>query len=434
MSEIFNGAPESATTVGPIGTHQTTINPDNGKVVSTDGAARNINKSTISEKLSQINPARTPLDTFLRNIKAGTTKSDKYEFYSIIARGVKCTLASGGAITLDGVTTLTLSPGGIHHLSKDGDLLIPSYNVANGKAEKLNDGVASRPLVIHIVELNYVENTIKVVGVNGTATLDAETVMYRMASAKDQDAAISNDPLATPTKDFNFCQRNIVTVSENAFQSLQEKEVEYGLAEFKEQAFADFRYQAEVTSLFGASFAGVGGGEYFIDPITQKRKLHMRGLVDFNIQGVELNAQTDADASINAMMQQMFAVNNGSEERLLLYGAGFATLLSNSKQWVKQLEANKTDVAWGVRWKMFESNFGVLRAIYAPALSLCGYGNAAFIIDPYNLRRVDQIKLHERKLDLQTAGIRNSKDVMLEESWTLEATNPTTHGIVTFTA
>lgn len=432
MSEIFNGAPESATTQGPVGTHATTVNAE-GKVVSTGTEARSINKATVSQKLAMIQPSRSPLDTFLRNIHSGNTKSDKYEFYSIVSRGVASKVGGTTAISFptggSTVMKIKVAPGGIHHLSKDGDLLVPSYNVADGVAAK-TDGLATRPLVLHIVAINYVESTIDVVAnaVSGAA-IEVGTEMFRMASAKDQDAAISDDPHATPTKDYNYCQRNIVTVSENAFQALQEKEVEYGLAEFKEQAFADFRYQAELTSIFGAGV--FGGNEALIDPYTQKRKLHMRGLMDFGIQSIELVA-SDVDASINNMLEKMFSVNNGSEERLMIYGAGFGTQLSNSKNWVKQLEAKQTDVAWGLRWKMFESNYGVVRAIYSPALTLAGYGGAALIIDPNNLRRIDQIKLHERKLDLQTAGIRNTKDVMLEESWTLEVTNPTTHGLIYF--
>ncbi len=438
MNEIITGAPESATTVGPVGTHATTIDPAVGKeagtdgVVSTDGNARSINKPTISKKLAKINPARTPLDTVLRNIGSGSTLSDKYEFYSIISRGIACTVSASGGVkwtpSVSDTLEITLS-NGIHHLSKDADLMVPTMDVSSGNASPTNNGSAAQvPLVLHIVDISYTNpKKVVVVPVNVTNefTLANGTVMYRMASAKDQDAAISNDPHATPTKDYNYCQRNIMTVSENAFQALQEKEIEFGMAEFKEQAFLDFRYQAEVQTIFGPR-----SGENFIDPITQKRKLHMRGLLDFNIQNISI-PRNDPDAAINTMMENMFAVNNGSEERIMLYGAGFATFLANSKLWSKQLEANSTEVKFGIRWKTIESNFGTLRCIYHPALSLLGpYSDCAIIVDPANIRRVDQIKLHERTLDLQKAGIRNTKDVLLEEVWTLEVVNPSTHGLV----
>jgi hypothetical protein len=220
----------------------------------------------------------------------------------------------------------------------------------------------------------------------------------------------------------------LCTVSENAYQRLQEKDVEYGLNDFKEQAIYDFRLQSEAAAIFGG---GAVAGENFIDPTTRKRKLHMRGVLDFDIQVIESAAGQPIDEYLNEAMQKLFAVNNGSEERILLYGAGFATKLANSKWWTKQLEANKTEVKWGVTWKMVESNFGRLRAIMDPALSLFGdYTDCALVVDPRHLRVVEQVPLQENKLDLQKAGIRNSLDVVLEESITLELTNPKAHGLL----
>jgi hypothetical protein len=53
------------------------------------------------------------------------------------------------------------------------------------------------------------------------------------------------------------------------------------------------------------------------------------------------------------------------------------------------------------------------------------------VIDPRHIRVVEQVPMQERALDLQKAGIRNSHDVVLEESITLELTNPKAHGILT---
>jgi hypothetical protein len=184
-----------------------------------------------------------------------------------------------------------------------------------------------------------------------------------------------------------------------------------------------------MAAIFGG---GAVAGENFIDPKSNKRKLHMRGVLDFDIQNImKTEADEDVDAFLNRAMEELFAVNNGSSERLLLYGAGFATALANSKWWQKQLEANKTEMKWGVTWKMVESNFGSLRGIMDPALSLTGeYSNCALVIDPAHVRLVEQVPLQERKLDLVSAGIRNSKDIVLEESITLELTNPKAHGLL----
>ncbi|MBQ5854353.1 MAG: DUF5309 family protein [Alistipes sp.] len=390
-----------------------------------------MNKATVSKKLAKVMPSNYPLDTMLREITSGTTNSDKYEFYSIVARGVKAKLgaAVSTAETGGAPVTLTLSEG-VHSLSLDGDLLVPSYNVSvsgtTATATKVT-GLASRPLQLHIVGISYGNKTVSVIGVNAPCpTLVKDTELYRMASAKDQDAAISNDPMATPTKDFNYCQRNLCTISENAYQALQDKEVDYGMAEFKEQAIYDFRYQNEITAIFGSAYYG---GE-MVDPNTQKRKLHMRGLLDFGIKTLSREDGVGVAEFLNTAMQEIFSNNNGSEKRILLYGPEFATELANSGAWAKQLEAGKTEVKWGITWKVIESNFGTVLGMLHNGLGMVGYGKAAVLIDPANIRRIEQVPLSMQDLDLKKAGIRNSKDVLMEEAWTLEVTNPATHAML----
>ena len=392
-----------------------------------------MNKTTVSKKLAKVMPSNYPLDTMLREITSGSTNSDKYEFYSIVARGVKAKLGAAVSTAESGGSPVTLSLSeGVHSLSLDGDLLVPSCNVTGSNnaataSQTVTEGfLATRPLQLHIVGIDYAKKQISVVGVNAPCpTLAVNTEFYRMASAKDQDAAISNDPMATPTKDFNYCQRNLCTISENAYQALQDKEVDYGMAEFKEQAIYDFRYQNEITAIFGSAYYG---GE-MVDPNTQKRKLHMRGLLDFGIKN-KTRGNEEIPEFLNLAMQEIFSNNNGSEKRILLYGPDFATALANSGAWQKQLDAGKTEVKWGITWKVIESNFGTLLCMLHNGLGLVGYGKSAVVIDPANIRRIEQVPLSMQDLDLKKAGIRNSKDVLMEEAWTLEVTNPATHAVL----
>lgn len=428
----FEGATAEATHTGsqPF----MTTEPVGGKVSSVapeDKPAHNT--TTVSQKLSKIQPSLTPIDTFLRNIGSGKTNSDVFEFYSIVSRGVKAVV---GDIVTSGESAVIPLSSGAHCLSLDGDLLVPSWEATgDGGSQKIAESAsfAVRPVVLHITGIDYARKEITVIGVNADVpALEEGTEIFRMASAKDQDAAISNDPMATPTKDANFCQRNIATVSENAYQALQDKEVEYGIAEFKEQALLDFRYQAEISTIFGSKYYKNNGE--LIDPTTQKRKLHMRGLLDFNIPHLTRGASESVEEFLNRAMQESFSNNNGSEKRLLLYGPDVATELANSGAFQKQMEAGKTEVKWGITWKVIETNFGTLMGIMHNALGLVGFGKAALIIDPANIRRIEQVPLTMENLDLKKAGIRNSKDVLLEEAWTLEVTNPTTHALLDFGA
>lgn len=408
-------------TTGSVMTH--TVD----KTTKTVASHPEMNKESISEKLAKVMPSNFPLDTFLRNIGTGKTKSDKYGFYSIIARGTS--VKPTKAVTAQGTgETTTIEVDNIHCLSKDGCLLVPSRNVTNGTAGSYTTS-ALNPLVLNIVNIDYAGKVITVSGINASCPdLSTNEILYRMAAAKDQDAAISDDPQATPKKEFNWVQRNLCTISENAFQALQEKEVKYGLAEFKEQALLDFRYQNEITSIFGAAYRSNDGE--FVDPVSQKRKLHMKGLTSFIQNRLEQDDDEKVDAFLNRAMEQLFANNNGSEERILLYGPEFATILANGGAFQKQLEASKTEVKWGVTWKVIETNFGRLLCIMHTGLGMVGYSKAGIVIDPANVRRIEQLPLQQTALDLKKAGVRNSNDVTLDEAWTLEVTNPGTHGLL----
>ena len=430
-TDLRNSAPN-----GSVGTYVPTVDA-NGKVTSV--TTQEINRASVSERLARIGHSNAPLDTMLRNIPKGKTNSDKFEFASVMARGVECKVKTAITTSTFATTGFTIELSeGTSCLSKSGVLSVPSINVvveggvAKGKAA---NGPAYNPLRLHITKVDYSANKITVVPINATAldsgvTIAVDAKMYRVGIACDQNTAITDDPQAMPKKDHNYCQRMLCTISENAYQALQEKDAEFSLADLKEQAIFDFRLQSEAAAIFGgAAIAGEG----FIDPETMQRKLHMRGVLDFDIQHI-VKGDEDIDVFLNNAMQKLFSVNNGSEERILLYGAGFATKLANSKWWTKQLEANKTELAWGVTWKMVESNFGRLRGIMDPALSLLGYENCALVVDRRHIRVIEQVPMQERKLDLQKAGIRNSHDVVLEESITLELTNPKAHGLLVIPA
>lgn len=437
MSE-FKGAAEGATIQGTVGTHSTTVDA-NGNIVAnpadmTKDIGKNpINKASTSDVIAKIGWSNAPLDTVLRNISKGKCGSDEFRFFSVAARGIACT-TTASTVTFDTenkAVTVSLAAGA-HNLSKSGLLLVPTVNVdADGVFAAINpkDVVASNPLVLHVVDINYTANTIEVIPTNAkTGTLPLSVEMFRTGVACDQDAAITDDPQIVPTEDSNFCQRQLCTVSENMFQKLQDKDADFNFEDYRDQAIMDFRLQSESLVLFGA---GALKGSNFRDPKTMKRKLHMRGVNNFPIQRIVKGESEEIDAFLNRAMEELFAVNNGSSERLLFYGAGFATYLANSKWWTKQLEANKTEMKWGVTWKMVESNFGTLRGIMDPALSLYGpYSNCAFVIDRAHIRLIEQVPMHERKLDLQKAGIRNSQDVVIEEAITLELTNPMAHGLL----
>ena len=386
-----------------------------------------VNKPTVSQTITKVMPSLYPLDTMLRELRTGTTKSDIYEYFSVVARGTFAKVKTAVTETsAPAITTIALDSA--HMLSLDGNLIVPSYEATNAgaKATKVSAGVAKRPLVLHIVGVNYAGPSIEVIALNASAVpaLAVGTTLYRAGTAKDQLAAMSDDPQILPIKDRNYCQINMCTISQSKLQSLQEKEVTFGMAELQEQAIMDFRYQNEVSALFGY-------GREIIDPKTNKAKYTMDGFVQKVSKFLDKGtASSITKEVINGWMADIFDCNNGSDTRIMLYGADFATAMANSAAFEKQLEAGKTEIKFGLKWKAIETNHGTLLCRMHTGLGMNGYGSAAMVIDPANIRRVEQIPLTEEQLDLDKSGRRRTDDVRLMESFTLEVTNPDTHAVL----
>lgn len=270
---MFASAPIAASAEATVNPSVTSVNEQTS---ATDDFKRpEINKPTVSQTITKVMPSLYPLDTMLRELRTGKTKSDIYEYFSVVARGTFAKVKTAGTETA-APAIATVSLDSAHMLSLDGNLIVPEYEATtpSAKAAKVSSGVAKRPLVLHIVGVNYANQSVEVIALNAShvPAFAQGTVLYRGGTAKDQLAAMSDDPQILPTKDFNYCQINMCTISQSKLQALQEKEVAFGMAELQEQAIMDFRYQNEVSALFGY-------GREIIDPKTQKAKYTMSGFV-----------------------------------------------------------------------------------------------------------------------------------------------------------
>ena len=419
LMAAFAGAPEEQTVQGVVGTVK-----DESE---TDGFVRQeVNKPTFSQKLAKIFPSRFPMDTILREIGTGSTKSDIYKYPSVVARGVQAKVKEANtAATAPEVATIKMVS--VHALSLNGNLLVPNYTATgpDAAATKVSSGVSPLPLVLHIVEIDRSAKTLKVYPVNasGVPAFEADTTFYRMGSAMDQEAARSSDPTVMPTYDTNYVHTNMCTISQLFAQEVQEKETEWGMADMKEMALFDFRYQNEMNALFGVK-------RELVDPISQKPKYMMDGI----IRKVGNTLVRDADQSVEKFLihaiAKTFDANNGSDTRVMFYGSEFGIGLSESATFQKQLEAGKTVVKFGITWNEVETNSGRLLCKMHTGLALAGYGSAGLILDVANVRKVEQLALQTKDLDLDTAGERRSKDTRVLEAFTMEVTNPDTHTLM----
>lgn len=420
LAAPFAGAPAEQTIQG---TAETTLP---GSV--TDGFKHpEMNKPSISQKLTKIRPSATPLDTILRELDSAVSHSNEYKYYSVQGRGIAQKVAVATTAGVDGeVVTITLESA--HIFSLDGNILVPSFSASSPQqpATPVTSGVSYSPLILHIVNIDRAAKKITVFPVNASAVpaIPANTLMFRMGTAKHELAAISEDPSSQPTSDSNYCQIHMTTVSEGIYQAMQEKEVRHGLLDIKEEALFDFRMTNEVDGLFGYK-------REIIDPVSQKAKYMSDGMIRKITKHLDKgSASAVTDDVLIGWCADIFAGNNGSEERIMFYGSGFGVDVATAATIQKQLEAKNTEVKFGLTFNRIETVHGVLLMKLHNVFEQYGYSDAAMVIDPANIQRAIQKPLEATTLELDKTGKSRSKDVRIDESHTLAVMNPDTHAML----
>lgn len=127
------------------------------KPAKADGTVddQDINRPTISKKITKINPSLFPMDTLLRELENVPCSSFEYQYYSVRGRGVQSKVKTAYTVTAGSESgAKQINVINAHIFSQDGNVLFPTMNVDN--ATKVATPVASggfslNPLICHIV-------------------------------------------------------------------------------------------------------------------------------------------------------------------------------------------------------------------------------------------------------------------------------------------
>ena len=218
---------------------------------------QDINRPTISKKITKINPSLFPMDTILREIETVPCKSVEYQYYSVRGRGVQSKIKTAYAVSGEASGAKQITVTNAHIFSVDGNVLFPTFEVDNDTkvaSPVASGGISLNPLICHIVATDAIsQDKITIFPLNAATlpALPADTPLYRLGVAKHENAGMSEDPSQMPYSDSNYCQIHMTTVSEGLYQKLTEKDVQFGLLDMKEQALLDFRMTNEADALFG---------------------------------------------------------------------------------------------------------------------------------------------------------------------------------------
>lgn len=406
------------------GTITTTKSPQaDGTVQDQD-----INRPTISRKITKINPSLFPMDTILREVETVSCRSFEYEYYSVRGRGVQSKVKTAYTGSGSGAQQITVTNA--HIFSLDGNVLFPTLEVDNTtrEAKPVASGRFSlNPLICHIVAVDALaQDKITIYPINAAVlpALPADTPIYRLGVAKHENAGMTEDPSQMPYSDSNYCQIHMTTVSEGLYQKLSEKDVNFGLLDMKEQALLDFRMTNEADALFGVK-------QRLVDPVTRKVKYMSDGILRKIEKHLDMGSENRiTNDLLYGWCSDIFCGNNGSERRVMFYGKDFGRQLAGAPTVQKQLEAGSTEVVFGITFHRISTPDGELLMKPHDLLNEYGYSKAAIIIDPANVYRAIQKELEATPLDRDKTGLSRSNDIRIDESHTLAVTNPDAHALI----
>ena len=396
-----------------------------------DGTAeeQDINRPTISKKITKINPSLFPMDTILREIETVPCKSVEYQYYSVRGRGVQSKIKTAYAVSGEASGAKQITVTNAHIFSVDGNVLFPTFEVDNDTkvaSPVASGGISLNPLICHIVATDAIsQDKITIFPLNAATlpALPADTPLYRLGVAKHENAGMSEDPSQMPYSDSNYCQIHMTTVSEGLYQKLTEKDVQFGLLDMKEQALLDFRMTNEADALFGVK-------QQIVDPISRKVKYMSDGMLRKIDKRLDMGAESKiTNDLIYGWASDIFCGNNGSERRVMFYGKDFGRQIAGASTVVKQLEAGNTE--FGITFHRIATPDGELLMKPHDLLNEYGYSKAAIVIDPANIYRAERKPLEATELERDKVGLSRSTDVRIDESHTLAVLNPDTHAVIT---
>lgn len=378
----------------------------------------------ISTKVSQIRPSRTPLDTILRKLPSQKAGDWVFKFYEDPSRSNILTVQADVTIGSQ-VVQINLGDG--------------INNVVVGETLKCESSLGDdgNNQILLVVEKNASAQTIGVIATNGTpnASDPAQTTVLPISNgeilrvfgtAYGEEEAKAPALQTLPENQFNHCQLHMAQVEETVFEALNTtKEIDYGMLDFMANKLYDFKKKIEQTSLFGSR-------SKVLNPVSERSNKYVYAsggliqFVGFKALGVP---NLDKDYLIG-LGKDLFADNNGSENRMWFCGSVFMENLMKNADFQKQLEAKSSELVLGVRVSKIDLGFGMVNLVHHKGLNDIGKSHAMFSVDTSNIRKRVYMPMAWRDLELEKPGISRTNAKVLEECFGLEVRNPNTHGYV----
>ncbi len=91
------------------------------------------------------------------------------------------------------------------------------------------------------------------------------------------------------------------------------------------------------------------------------------------------------------------------------------------------MSVNDRVVKWGVDFDLIVSKFGTLYVVRSEVFDLCGMDNHGMVIDPEYITKYSHVPFRTERLNLRSAGVRNTDAIVITEASCLVLRYPGSH-------
>lgn len=365
----------------------------------------------IDERIVEIDPYATPIDTFVR--MAGnkiSVKEFECKVYRVGFRSIKTTVKTA---TTSAATQTTLALSDPNAVSDADTLRVVGVTAKDGEDLILyvvgTDNATGQPVVI---ALNTTDGMVPVIAAN--------KVVIRMGKAACESDAQAAKFAIIPEAGTQYLQNFMCQVQQSTIDKLLNKEVAFGFNDVERMAIKDMKRGMELSYLFGVK-------SKFRHPIKKEYVYTCGGIFNDAEKQTELgtyaNGKTTLDkAGMIDFMKELFTGEGvGSKHKVLVCGTNMETVIL--KMELDKYRMFETVERWDAKVNSFSAFGGTLDIVHSELLDEID-PDMGFVIDPGEMTKATMIPFGRNVLDLKKAGILNADAVVLQEVSAIYLRNP----------
>jgi len=384
-----------------------------------------IDEDYVSQQITKMKPASTPLDTIMRSAgKKVKIDSFKTEFYAVDTRALTDTVAS--AYTNNGNDKSAA-------ITVDNDSIWSVDDTVLAKGVAGTSGTGDCEFIV--LDINASTHTLTLQPFNGVGggddelpNLPEDTVLIRGGQSKFETDATTTPFAILPAKDYNYTQLFMAQVEQSIYQRMHGKEVQWNFSDMEALNIYDMRATMEISFLWGVrkKITEIG---------TLEDKYSTGGVSRSIVKGLEYGTggsdRTVTKGQLIDWTKEIFSGNSGSDMRLLFVGNTLGASLMKIDDVTRQLNAGTTEVKWGIRFRKIESNFGTLYVKHHPLFDLVGENDNGLVLDLNNVEKHIFLPTQIETLNLRKPGLKKADATVISETSCLVLRYPATHAKIT---